>query len=77
VGELLISQRRGEELETLATTDDLTGLANRTSFSDRLNEEIAACQQTGESFGVILVDLDRFQGDQRHTRTSERRRASA
>jgi diguanylate cyclase (GGDEF)-like protein len=60
VGELLISQRRGEELETLATTDDLTGLANRTSFSDRLNEEIAACQQTGESFGVILVDLDRF-----------------
>jgi diguanylate cyclase (GGDEF)-like protein len=60
VGELLTSQRRGEELQALATTDELTGLANRTSFSDRLNEEIAACQQTGESFGVILVDLDRF-----------------
>ena len=60
VGELLISQRRGEELEKLASTDDLTGLANRKSFSDRLSEEIATCEQTGESFGVMLVDFDRF-----------------
>jgi diguanylate cyclase (GGDEF)-like protein len=60
VGELLVSQRRGEELEKLATTDELTGLANRNSFADRLAQEIEVCKQTGESFGVFLVDLDRF-----------------
>jgi diguanylate cyclase (GGDEF)-like protein len=60
VGELLVSQRRGEELEKLATTDELTGLANRNSFSDRLAAEIEACKLTGESFGVFLIDLDRF-----------------
>jgi diguanylate cyclase (GGDEF)-like protein len=60
VGELLVSQRRGEELEKLATTDELTGLANRKSFSDRLAEEITTCGQTGEGFGVFLIDLDRF-----------------
>jgi diguanylate cyclase (GGDEF)-like protein len=60
VGELLISQRRGEELQTMATTDELTGLANRKSFSDRINAEIQACQVTGESFTVLLLDVDRF-----------------
>ena len=60
VGELLTSQRRGEELRHLATTDELTGLANRKSFSDRLEAEIEACEASGEPFGVILLDLDRF-----------------
>jgi diguanylate cyclase (GGDEF)-like protein len=60
VGELLVSQRRGEELQKLATTDELTGLANRKNFSDRLSDEIAACKVAGKSFGVILIDLDRF-----------------
>ena len=31
VGELLLSQRRGEELRVMATTDELTGLANRSN----------------------------------------------
>ncbi|HWD66099.1 MAG TPA: EAL domain-containing protein [Solirubrobacteraceae bacterium] len=60
VGELLVSQRRGEELQKLATTDELTSLANRSSFADRLAQEIETCKQTGESFGVFLIDLDRF-----------------
>jgi len=60
VGELLTSQQRGEELRRLATTDELTGLANRKSFGERLDGEIAACSQSGEAFGVILLDLDRF-----------------
>jgi diguanylate cyclase (GGDEF)-like protein len=60
VGELLVSQRRGEELEKLATTDELTGLANRNSFVDRLATEIEVCKQTREPFGVFLIDLDRF-----------------
>ncbi|MGH2843088.1 MAG: putative bifunctional diguanylate cyclase/phosphodiesterase [Solirubrobacteraceae bacterium] len=60
VGELLLSQRRGEELQLLAMTDELTGLANRKAFGDRVDEEIEACQVTGGSLGVLLLDLDHF-----------------
>jgi diguanylate cyclase (GGDEF)-like protein len=60
VGELLISQSRGEELRLIATTDELTGLANRKSFGDRLTEEIESCRTGGGAFAVILLDLDRF-----------------
>jgi diguanylate cyclase (GGDEF)-like protein len=60
VGELLLSQSRGEELRVLATTDELTGLANRKEFSDRLTDEIESCKQSGTRFGVLLLDLDHF-----------------
>jgi diguanylate cyclase (GGDEF)-like protein len=60
VGELLISQQRAADLRRLASTDELTGLANRKQFGERLDAEIEACRTTGEAFGVILLDLDRF-----------------
>jgi diguanylate cyclase (GGDEF)-like protein len=60
VGELLLSQRRGEELRVVATTDELTGLANRKEFSDRLDAEIEICRKAGTTFGVLLLDLDHF-----------------
>ncbi len=65
VAELLLSQRRGEELQAVATTDDLTGLANRKKFNERIDEEIAALNvdelQSGSgAFGVLLLDLDHF-----------------
>jgi len=60
VGELLMSQRRSEELHRLATTDYLTGLANRERFRTRLGQEIEECEQAGCAFGVMLMDLDRF-----------------
>jgi diguanylate cyclase (GGDEF)-like protein len=60
VGELLLSQSRGEELRVLATTDELTGLANRKEFSDRLTEEIESAKRSGSRFGVLLLDLDHF-----------------
>jgi diguanylate cyclase (GGDEF)-like protein len=60
VGELLLSQRRGEELRVAATTDELTGLANRKAFGDRLEAEIEAATASGNSFGVLLLDLDHF-----------------
>jgi diguanylate cyclase (GGDEF)-like protein len=60
VGELLLSQRRGEELRVAATTDELTGLVNRKEFSDRLDAEIETCKQAGTTFGVLLLDLDHF-----------------
>jgi len=60
VGELLKSKQRGEELQRVATTDDLTGLANRERFRARLDERIAAAKAGEEAFGVMLCDLDRF-----------------
>ena len=60
VGELMTSQRRAEELRRKATTDELTGLANRERFNAVLEERIAAARLGGRAFAVMLLDLDRF-----------------
>jgi diguanylate cyclase (GGDEF)-like protein len=60
VGELLKSQQRAEELRRRATTDELTGLANREHFSSVVEERIAAARAAGSTFAVMLIDLDRF-----------------
>lgn len=60
VGELLVSQSRGEELRLLATTDELTGLLSRKHFEDLLGKEVEAAKRDGQRFGVMLLDLDRF-----------------
>jgi diguanylate cyclase (GGDEF)-like protein len=57
-------KRRLEEetvrLSALATTDGLTGLANRRSFGDRLTAAIAYARQTETPLSLILMDVDRF-----------------
>ena len=60
VGELLKSKHRADELHRMATTDELTGLPNRAAFRARVEQLIRASEATGWSFGVILMDLDRF-----------------
>jgi len=60
VGELLKSRQRGERLQQIATTDELTGLANRERFRARLDETIATARATDQAFAVMLLDLDRF-----------------
>jgi diguanylate cyclase (GGDEF)-like protein len=60
IGELLKSKQRREQLHRVATTDELTGLANRERFRARLDRKIAAAQDTDEQFAVMLLDLDRF-----------------
>ncbi|HSC02298.1 MAG TPA: EAL domain-containing protein, partial [Solirubrobacteraceae bacterium] len=60
IGELLKSKQRGEQLHRVATTDELTGLANRERFRARLDQRIATAKDTNEVFAVMLLDLDRF-----------------
>ena len=60
VGELLTSKRRSEALHRIATTDELTNLANREHFRNTLEERIADARATGARFAVLLIDLDRF-----------------
>lgn len=50
-----------ERLNTLATTDSLTGLTNRTLFHDRLSQAIASAGRDSEFQAVVmLMDLDHF-----------------
>src|SRR5579875_526335 len=59
LGELITSRRRHERLHTMATTDELTGLANRQQFHERIEHRIAD-PEPGLQFAVLLMDLDRF-----------------
>ncbi|MBI5782606.1 MAG: EAL domain-containing protein [Gammaproteobacteria bacterium] len=50
-----------DRLHTLATTDNLTGLPNRTLFNDRLEQAIVAAERDSDKqVGLILMDLNRF-----------------
>jgi diguanylate cyclase (GGDEF)-like protein len=60
IRELLRSQQRADELRRKATTDELTGLSNREHFSATVEKRIAAARESGDSFAVMLLDLDRF-----------------
>ena len=47
-------------LETLATTDGLTGLVNHRHFQERLDEMLARAERHQKSVCLILTDLDHF-----------------
>ncbi len=57
-----ISERKinEEQLEYLATHDELTGLANRALFHDRLEQSLHYAKRSGRIVAVLLLDLDRF-----------------
>ncbi len=49
-----------EKLETQATEDALTGLANRRRFDERLQEEWARALREGAPLSLLMVDVDHF-----------------
>ncbi|MEM7306204.1 MAG: diguanylate cyclase [Planctomycetota bacterium] len=51
---------RQEEVEALAYRDPLTGLANRTSFEDRLELELARARRSERMLALLFLDLDGF-----------------
>jgi len=53
-------QLRAEEFHRLATTDPLTGLANRRTGEERLTAELARSQRYGHPLTVIAFDLNNF-----------------
>jgi len=48
------------EVERIAGTDALTGVANRRSFEEALQRELARAVRRNESCGLIVVDVDHF-----------------
>ena len=57
-----LRERRAAEQRILylAHFDTLTGLPNRASFQDRLENDIAAMKARNGELAVMIVDLDRF-----------------
>jgi diguanylate cyclase (GGDEF)-like protein len=54
---------RGELLDRLhdeATTDELTGIANRRHWHEQLDAALARRRRSGQALSVILLDLDGF-----------------
>ncbi|GJD41493.1 MULTISPECIES: diguanylate cyclase domain-containing protein [Methylobacterium] len=51
-----------ERLEQLASFDPLTGLPNRSQFSQRLQSALDRSSGTGESVALFYMDLDNFKG---------------
>jgi diguanylate cyclase (GGDEF)-like protein len=49
-----------DALQSVALTDPLTGLANRTLFADRLRVALARAGRAGTGVAVLYLDLDRF-----------------
>lgn len=53
-------RRQYRRTRTLAMNDNLTGLANRTQFHERLDEAIAGASRSDDRVGLVLLDLDGF-----------------
>ncbi len=53
-------RERDEKLSRLATTDALTGLANRGYALDKMDEMLVRAGRKNEPLGVILLDIDHF-----------------
>jgi len=47
-------------MEQLATTDELTGLPNRRTFDQKLDEAIARHGRADRQFALVLLDIDHF-----------------
>lgn len=61
VGRDVTPQKQAEErIQYLATHDGLTGLPNRTMFSQLLERKIRSARRYDSRFAVMFIDLDRF-----------------
>lgn len=53
-------ERRADDAQREAAVDGLTGLATYRVMQERLQEEVARSQRTGQAFGLLFFDVDRF-----------------
>lgn len=49
-----------EQLYTMTRYDGLTGVHNRRSFDDKLEEEVARAHRYGRALALLLFDIDHF-----------------
>ena len=53
-------KRLTDELRNIATTDALTGLANRRIFDTTLDQECQRMARTGDALSLLMIDVDHF-----------------
>lgn len=53
-------ERANDALERLSVTDGLTELYNHRYFQDRLRQEMASAERSGEPLALVLIDIDDF-----------------
>src|SRR3984885_2635479 len=49
-----------DELQRTATTDSLTGIANRRQFDESLEREWVRTQRSGDPVSLLMIDVDHF-----------------
>ena len=49
-----------EQIKTLASTDALTGVANRRTFQETLEHEVSRAKRTGDPLTLVMLDVDHF-----------------
>ena len=54
------AEQRAREATLLASTDELTGIANRRAFMSQLDREIAGATEFGWPLAVAMFDVDHF-----------------
>jgi len=54
------TQENVERLRQMALNDTLTGLPNRTHFTQHLESELVRAKENGGSLAIVGIDLDRF-----------------
>ncbi len=64
--QLTTEQARADMLAEQATTDPLTGIANRRRLDDELARLLAQSRRYGQPLSVILIDLDLFKAVNDH-----------
>src|ERR1700738_1621089 len=57
---LMAIDRLRNEVADLALLDDLTGVGNRRHLLQRLTEECARSERSGQPFALLVIDLDGF-----------------
>ncbi|SDN30266.1 diguanylate cyclase [Halomonas arcis] len=59
-------QNANQQLQTLATTDGLTGLSNRRHFNQVLQQQYLYCKRHELPFTLLICDLDEFKAYNDH-----------
>jgi diguanylate cyclase (GGDEF)-like protein/PAS domain S-box-containing protein len=58
--DITVRKRAEQWLQTLAHTDELTGIHNRRRFLELADAELARAQRYGHSMALLVIDLDLF-----------------
>jgi len=60
IGIQLLNSLLVRETERLARTDGITGLFVQYYFVEKVREEIYRCQNSGSTFSLLVIDIDKF-----------------